>query len=334
MVAGLEPNSPVRLVTVIWAPHFFAFLAQAKGFVGKNHVNVQIKLMPDYIQAIKPYEDGEFDGIFEVYSDAILQQSNGIDTKVVYNTDLSDTGDVLVGKLNNITEAKGKTFSVEGINSYSHLFLIRALESVGLGENDIRLINLPATNVTSALDKGEIQAGYTYQPYTQDALKKGYKIIFNAGKIPGTISDVIAFHSDFVLKRPDAVRAIVLSFAEGQKYYNENRDESLRTMSSLTGVSTQEIVEGLKASHVLSLGDNYYYSMKKTNQSNSLYNSGQYIGKFFVERGQIGEYPSLDSIIDPRFVVDAYRTNPDLALMNSANASLGKKTVTENGLKE
>ena len=51
----------------------------------------------------------------------------------MYNTDLSDTGDVIVGKLENFTDVKGKTISVEGINSYSHLFLIRALESVGPG---------------------------------------------------------------------------------------------------------------------------------------------------------------------------------------------------------
>ncbi len=243
-------------------------------------MNVEIKLVPDYIQAVKLYENGDFDGIFEVYSDAILQQNQGIYTKVVYNTDLSDTGDVIVGKLDNLTDIKGKTVSVEGINSYSHLFLIRALESVGLDESDIHLINLPATNVTDALDKEEISAGYTYQPYTQEALKKGYNVIFNAGKIPGTISDVIAFHSDFVSKRPDAVRAILLSFAEAQNYYKDNKNESLIIMSNLTGVSAEEIAQGLNQSRILDLYDNYYQSMKNSNQSISLYNSGKYM-QFF-----------------------------------------------------
>ena len=311
IASGQETTVPVKLVTVVWAPHFFAFLAQEKDLFEKNHVNVQIKLVPDYIQAVKSYEDGDFDGIFEVYSDAILQQSQGIDTKVVYNTDLSDTGDVIVGKLENFTDVKGKTISVEGINSYSHLFLIRALESVGLDESDIHLINLPATNVTDALDKDEISAGYTYQPYTQEALKKGYNIIFNAGKIPGTISDVIAFHSDFVSKRPDAVRAILFSFSEAQKYYEDNKKESLNIMSNLTGVSVEEIAQGLNQSRVLDLYDNYYYSMKNSNQSNSLYNSGKYIGNFFLDRGQISDHPDLNKIIDPKFVTDLFNTNPE-----------------------
>ena len=305
---GQETNAPVKLATVVWAPHFFAFLAQEKGFFEKNHVNVQVKLIPDYTQVLKMYEVGDLDGIFEVYSDAILQQSQGIDTKVVYNTDVSDTGDVIVGKLNNLTEVKGKTVSVEGINSYSHLFLIRALESIGLDESDIQLINLPSTNVTDALDKNEISAGYTYLPYTQDAIKKGYKIIFSAGKIPGTISDVIVFHSDFVSKSPDAVRAILLSFAEAQKYYDENKDESLKIMSKLTNVSVEEIAQGLNQSRVLYLDDNYLQSMKNSSQSISLYTSGKYISNFFLNRGQINEYQDLNNIIEPKFVIQLHNT--------------------------
>jgi NitT/TauT family transport system substrate-binding protein len=305
---GQETTAPVKLATVVWAPHFFAFLAQEKGFFEKNHVHVQVKLITDYMQALKSYEVGDLDGIFEVYSDAILQQSQGIDTKVVYNTDVSDTGDVIVGKLDNLTEVKGKTVSVEGINSYSHLFLIRALESIGLDESDIQLINLPSTNVTDALDKNEISAGYTYLPYTQEAIKKGYKIIFSAGKIPGTVSDVIAFHSDFVSKRPDAVRAILLSFVEAQQYYDENKDESLKIMSNLTNVSVEEIAQGLNQSNVLYLDDNYLQSMKNSNQSISLYTSGKYISNFFLDRGQINEYQNLNDIIEPKFVIQLHNT--------------------------
>jgi NitT/TauT family transport system substrate-binding protein len=96
-------------------------------------------------------------------------------------------------------------------------------------------------------------------------------------------------------------------------------------------VSKQEIEEGLHASHVLNLRDNYFQSMKNSNQSSSLYNSGQYIGKFLLERGQIGEYPPLDSIIEPRFVTDIFKTNPDLAQIPSANSSEEKSSGAGNG---
>lgn len=83
------------------------------------------------------------------------------------------------------------------------------------------------------------------------------------------------------MKKPDAVRAILLSFVEAQKYYKDNKDESLNVMSNVTGVSVEEIAQGLNQSQVLDLYQNYYHSMKNSNESTSLYNSGKYIGNFF-----------------------------------------------------
>jgi ABC-type nitrate/sulfonate/bicarbonate transport system substrate-binding protein len=113
---------------------------------------------------------------------------------------------------------------------------------------------------------------------------------------------MIAFHSDFVSKRPDGVRAILFSFSEVQKYYEDHKKESLNIMSNLTGVSVEEIAQGLNQSRVLDLYDNYYYPMENSNQSNSLNNSGKYIGNFFLDRSQIRDYPDLNKIIDPKFV--------------------------------
>ena len=121
-----------------------------------------------------------------VYSDLIYQDSQGIDSRVVYAVDLSNTGDVIIGNLNNsinnptLADVKGKKISVEGINSFSHLFVLKALEKVGLGEGDVEIATVPVQNVKRELEKGTIVAGHIYQPYTTEALKKGYKILFAA----------------------------------------------------------------------------------------------------------------------------------------------------------
>jgi NitT/TauT family transport system substrate-binding protein len=41
---------------------------------------------------------------------------------------------------------------------------------------------------------------------------------------------------------------------------------------------------------------------KKSNQTTSLYISGNYIAKFYAERGVISDYPNIDDIIEPKFV--------------------------------
>ena len=41
---------------------------------------------------------------------------------------------------------------------------------------------------------------------------------------------------------------------------------------------------------------------KESNKTESLYNSGNSIGKFYAERGVINDYPYLEDIVEPKFV--------------------------------
>ena len=293
-------SEPIKLGVKVWAPDFFSYLAQEKGFFEKNKVNVELTIVQDYQQILKNYSNGDFDGMIPVYSDLIYQNSQGIDSRVVYAVDLSNTGDVIIGNLNNsitnstLADVKGKIISVEGINSFSHLFVLKALEKVGLGEGDVGIATVPAQNVTQELEKGTIVAGHIYQPYTTEALKKGYKILFAAGTIPGVITDVLAFRSDIIEQRPQEIQGIIKSIIEAQTYYENNKEESLKIMANRSGIGEQEIKNGLESVTLPSLKENVFDLMdSKSNNPTSLYTSGKYISEFFLNRGQMDGYPEL-----------------------------------------
>jgi NitT/TauT family transport system substrate-binding protein len=90
-------------------------LAQEKGFFEKNKVNVELTLVQDYQQILNNYSNGDFDGMIPVYSDLIYQNSQGIDSRVVYAVDLSNTGDVIIGNLNNNNPRSGTNQEMETI---------------------------------------------------------------------------------------------------------------------------------------------------------------------------------------------------------------------------
>ena len=93
-------NEPLKLGVKVWAPDFFSYLAQEKGFFDRNKVNVELRLVQDYQQILNDYSNGNFDGMIPVYSDLIYQKSNGVDSRVVYAIDFSNTGDVIIGNVN------------------------------------------------------------------------------------------------------------------------------------------------------------------------------------------------------------------------------------------
>ena len=239
----------------------------------------------------------------------MLQDNQGIDTKVVYAVDYSKSADAIIGKGNNLTEVKGQKIGVQGINTFSHFFVLSALQKVGLTEGDVQFVNIPAQNVTQALDKGEILAGHTYQPYLSDGLKKGYHVMFTAGQLPGLITTVLAFRSNIVDQRPQDVQAVISSFIEAEQYYDSHRDDALNIMSSKSGVSKQDIIQNLDGIQVISLKENSLLAMNnKSNETTSLYALRNHMAGFLVDRGQMGQYPDFTKLIQPKFVNALYGT--------------------------
>lgn len=72
-------------------------------------------MVPDYLQFLKDYSNGQYDGIIGVYSDIMLQDNQAIDTKVVYAVDYSKSADAIIGKGNNLTEVKGQKLAFKGL---------------------------------------------------------------------------------------------------------------------------------------------------------------------------------------------------------------------------
>jgi NitT/TauT family transport system substrate-binding protein len=301
--AQISNEKPIGFSVNIWAPNFLVYVAQEKGYFEKNNVNVNLTLIQDYADAVRDYSNGEYDGMFIVYSDALIQDSEGIDTKVIYNTDTSYDADPIIGNVDNITDIKGKKVGVEGINSFSHYFMLTSLGNVGLGEGDVEFLNIPAQNISEALKKGEIDAGHTYNPYLSDALKDGFKILSTGADSPGVITTVIAFHSDIVKQRPQDIQNTIKSLIEAKEDYDKNKEQDIEIMSLKTGINKTKVADGMNGAKLLDLDYNAQISMnKKLNQSESLYNSGNSIAKFYAERGVISQYPNIEDLLEPKFI--------------------------------
>jgi ABC-type nitrate/sulfonate/bicarbonate transport system substrate-binding protein len=257
------------------------------------------------MEVINAYSNEDLDGIFAVYSDIILKHAEGINSKVVYNSDSSSTDDVIVVNGNNLSEAKGKKIGIESINIFSHFSVLKSLEKVGLGEGDVQFENIPAQNVSEALQKGQIFAGYIHDPFIDDALKKGFKVLSTANDTPGIITTVLAFHSDIVQQRPQDIYNIIKSMAEAKTDYENNKMQDIVIMSQKSGISKDKIIQGLNNTKLLDLNYNFQSSMdKNSNQMTSLYKIGDDIVRFYYERGVISEYPNINEIVDPQ-IVDA-----------------------------
>lgn len=295
-----EKKAPVKIALRTWPGWCHAFLAEGKGFFKKNGVAVELVHYKEYSDASAAFLNGEVDGLFQTFADTIIQ-SEEVEAKVVYVIDYSLTGDVIVGRPDHLSDLKGKIIGVEGINTFSHLFVIRALENAGLQEYDVQFRKIAEYNVLKALEAGRIDAGHTWEPTKSAALEKGYKILASAADVEGVITDLLVFRTHVIEARSADIQAIVRSLVEAQDYRDAHWTNSITVMADAVAMPYAEMESGLQAIRRLNLEDNKN-AMRKSDNIQSLYGSGRLISDFYLKRGQLSSRPDFEKIIEPKFV--------------------------------
>ncbi len=297
-----EPKSPIKIAINEWPGYAHAFLAQEKGFFEKNGVAVELVFDRDYTTSQQRYIDGEVDGVFEVLPDTMFRNTEGLPSKVVYLMDYSETGDVIVGSVNSIEELKGKTIGVEGINTFSHIFALKTIESYGMTEGDVLFEIVLAQDVVKKIEDGTINAGHTWEPTKSEAIEKGYNVLANAGDFPYLVTDVLVFDTNIIEERPDDIQKIVECMFMAQQFQISNPDESIRIMAEAENVSPEAMSAGLEAVFMTDL----YENIKVMDPSNdpTLKNAIEVIAQFYLERGQISYKPTFDELIESKFVIN------------------------------
>ena len=60
------------------------------------------------------------------------------------------------------------------------LYIIEVLKLGGLKPTDVTLVNLSPEEVVAALKNDQIDAAYTWEPATSDAIAEGYNVIYTS----------------------------------------------------------------------------------------------------------------------------------------------------------
>ncbi len=294
-------TQPIKIGINVWPGYAHAFIAQEKGFFNKHGVEVELVLKSEISEINQLYNKNELDGLFNVFTDIIMLNANGIPTRVVYIADYSDTGDVIIGrsKFNSIQDLKGKTVSFEGVGTFSQMLIASLLQKANIQEGEFKTVNLPAHNILNALESGMIDAGHTWEPTTSQLIAKGYKVLAKAGDIPGIIADILAFHADIIKNRPQEVQAVVKAMLEAEKFIKSNPDEALNIMAKGENMSKTEMQAGIEGVHFLNQTEN---QNAMQSEHGSLFKSGQKATDFYLKNGQLFKKPDFNTIIDERFV--------------------------------
>ncbi|TDF86268.1 putative urea ABC transporter substrate-binding protein [Pseudomonas sp. H9] len=189
-----------------WMPWEYA---NSQGIVDKwakkYGISVELVQLNDYIESINQYTAGQFDGCSMTNMDALtIPAAGGVDSTALIVGDYSNGNDgiVLKGQGKTLHDLKGMDVNLVEL-SVSHYLLARGLESVGLSEKDLKVVNTSDADIAAAFDTADVQAVTTWNPMLNAiSARPNTTEVFDSSKIPGEILDLMVVNSATLKDNP------------------------------------------------------------------------------------------------------------------------------------
>lgn len=178
---------------------------------------------------------GQLDVIFTGDFPAILGKATGFDIRLIGISSSgfrSQAGVVLAGSpITSVKALKGKKVATFKGTTAHHL-LVLALKEAGLKPSDIELVNLTLPDMNTALQKGEVDAAFLWEPmFSKLELDHSIRVIRDGQGLKNAIA-VIEATDDFVAKRRIEAKAVLKAFQRGAELIRRNPDEAAKLVAA------------------------------------------------------------------------------------------------------
>ena len=204
-------------IYVGWMPWDYAGQSGIlKKWADKYGITIKLTQM-DYIESINQYTTGKFDGCVMTNMDMLtIPSAGGVDSTALIVGDYSNGNDgvVLKGAGKKMADIKGQSVNLVEL-SVSHYLLARGLESAGLAERDIKVVNTSDADIVSAFATPGVTAVVTWKPQLAEvsAMPKT-TLVFDSSKTPGEILDLMVINSQVLKDNPKLGKALVGAWYE------------------------------------------------------------------------------------------------------------------------
>ena len=207
-----------------------------KKWADKYGIEIEVVQINDYIESINQFTAGAFDGTVMTNMDALtIPAVGGVDSTALIVGDFSNGNDGIVSKsVDDIAGLKGSTVNLVEL-SVSHYLLARALESAGLAERDLTVVNTSDADLVSVFTStDDVEHVVTWNPLLAEvtAYPDATKL-FDSSQIPGEIIDMMVVNTETLDANPDFGKALVGAWYETMSIMMGDDDEAIAARTAM-----------------------------------------------------------------------------------------------------
>src|SRR5215213_3165926 len=224
---------------------------------------------------------------------ALVAKINGNPIKTIYVYSRPEWTALVTGKnsgISKIEDLKGKRVAVTR-GTDPHIFLVRALQSVGLTEKDITPVLLQHPDGKTALIRGDVQAWAGLDPMMAQAEVEDGAKLFYRNKEANTWG-ILNVREEFLKDHPDLVKRVLAVYEEARRYSLANYDELKHVFIAATKLPDAVVDKQLKERTELT------HSKIGAPQRESILAAGLALQQAGVIKADVDVKATVDALID------------------------------------
>jgi sulfonate transport system substrate-binding protein len=233
-------------------------------------------------------------------SAALLGKINGNPIKSIYVYSRPEWTALVTRKdtpIQKIADLRGKRVAVTR-GTDPHIFLVRALLSVGMGEKDISEVLLQHPDGKIALIRGDVDAWAGLDPMMAAAQVEDGARLFYRNKDANTYG-ILNSREEFLKAYPDLTRRVLAVYETARKYCLAHYDDEKRVFIGVTKLPDAVVDIQLKERTDLT------YNRIGPAQRDTILQAGLALQQAGVIPANVDVKKALDDLIDDRFVTAA-----------------------------
>jgi ABC-type nitrate/sulfonate/bicarbonate transport system substrate-binding protein len=231
-------------------PPFFAYqTAIDGGFMKKHDVNAEIRMFPSGVESIIAVGAGEAHVSNGSCSTVMRNRANGSKMLVVARNVLNPNEHKLIAsaEVKKPDDLKGKKVGyllASSTDWYASKYFAAFGLKEGTGADAVTLLNISAPEWIPALQRGDIQAFFGWDPWVTRApqIVSGAHVLHNGGDNGLFIlMNCMVFNEDWVKNDPESAKATLMGLIEAHDAANSARDEAAKRAAGPMRVSATEL---------------------------------------------------------------------------------------------
>ena len=214
-----------------------------KKWADKYGLTIEVTQFNDYVESMNQYTAGAFDAVTLTNMDGLsIPAAGGVDTTAVIVGDFSNGNDAVILKDKaSLADVKGQNVNLVEF-SVSHYLLARALESLKLTEQDVKVINTSDADIVGAYKTKDVSAVVTWNPLVATILEDPTaRKVFDSSQIPGEIIDLMVANTDVLKDNPNFGKALAGIWYETAALMTADTDEGKAAREAMGSASGTDL---------------------------------------------------------------------------------------------